>query len=213
MKTSIFLAVALLTVGTAAQYSSVMYCYSQFFTAYNLTVGAHFTLPSFADFAYARGKDELGYNNLNVAKVCLIQNALSNCVGGYSSYINPTDFPKMFNVTQSDNYAYIEDFFIGIYECQTAYNITINNFYCLASIGKNGFNSIAKCEAQLNTDITNKVPICVAENTFVKCMGDVYTTYCGADVGAYMCNIENIALTHVLPQCVPTLINCPAYST
>uniref|UniRef100_A0AC35UFW0 Transmembrane protein n=1 Tax=Rhabditophanes sp. KR3021 TaxID=114890 RepID=A0AC35UFW0_9BILA len=220
MKAFIFLAIALFTVSTAAQqycdpaqYASVRQCYSQYFNTYNLTIGANATLPSYIAFAQSRGKDELGFNNLNMAKVCLIQNTLSNCIGQNSACINPTDFPKIFSVNNTDNYEYVEDFFVGIYECQTAYNITISNFYCLASVGKNGFNSIAQCETQLNTDIANQVPICTAENTFVTCLSNVYQSYCGNDAGAYICNVENVALTHVLPQCIPTLNNCPAYST
>uniref|UniRef100_A0AC35THU7 CHK domain-containing protein n=1 Tax=Rhabditophanes sp. KR3021 TaxID=114890 RepID=A0AC35THU7_9BILA len=102
-------------------------------------------------------------------------------------------------------------FLVSNYECQTAYDITINNFYCFSSIGKSGFNYLKGCEAQLGADIANNVDMCVAENTYNKCIMTIYQSFCGNDAQTYICNINNIALTHVLPMCIPDLLTCGNY--
>uniref|UniRef100_A0AC35THR6 DUF725 domain-containing protein n=1 Tax=Rhabditophanes sp. KR3021 TaxID=114890 RepID=A0AC35THR6_9BILA len=218
MKSSIFLAIALFAVGIIAeprcdpkQYDNVVRCYSQFFFNYNLTLGANYTLPDFNDFANNRGRDELGFNNMDMAKVCMIQNSLTNCIGSNSGCIDVSYLPQIFNVSQNDKFAYTEDFFVSNYECKTAYDITMNNFYCLASIGKSGNAAIMKCVNTLNSALANQVDVCVAENAYTQCLMTVYQRYCGNDAATYICNINNIAIQHVIPSCIPTLISCGNY--
>uniref|UniRef100_A0AC35TJC0 DUF19 domain-containing protein n=1 Tax=Rhabditophanes sp. KR3021 TaxID=114890 RepID=A0AC35TJC0_9BILA len=220
MKAFILLTIALCAVGTFAQqtcdqshYDSVRTCYSQFLNNYNLSLGANYTLPRYTALASNRGRDEMGFNNLNMAKVCMIQNTFSNCIGPDNVCIDPTDLPQIFGVFANDHYAYTEDFFIANYECQTAYNITMNNFYCLASIGRSGYNAIMQCEAQLEADINNNHDVCAAENTYTQCLMNIYISYCGKDAGSYICNIQNVGLTHILPQCTQNVTTCPPYSS
>uniref|UniRef100_A0AC35UHM4 DUF725 domain-containing protein n=1 Tax=Rhabditophanes sp. KR3021 TaxID=114890 RepID=A0AC35UHM4_9BILA len=142
-------------------------------------------------------------------KVCVIQNEFSDCIGSNSNCIHNATLQQIFNVEASDSSLYSVDYYVSMYECQTAYNITINEFDCLTTVGIKGYDQMKKCETELQADNGNDSDVCSVKNSVNKCVMDVFDKYCGKDAAAYVCNVNNAGINENLPQCASKLMTCP----
>lgn len=140
-------------------------------------------------------------------KVCSIQNTLTSCLGSAISCINSNDMAKIFYFSDEDNLMYTSDYFVANYECTTAFNITIGQFNCISTIGSIGESALSDCVDKLMSNI-KKEGTCKAQIDYTACLTNVYQSYCGTDVGNYICNIQRISLTYELPQCTNQLPKC-----
>uniref|UniRef100_A0A0K0EE63 DUF19 domain-containing protein n=1 Tax=Strongyloides stercoralis TaxID=6248 RepID=A0A0K0EE63_STRER len=208
--TSILISFALSTLGSScdtSHYDQVRTCYNSFMNFYNFSVGVNYTLPNYEYFAITRGEFEVGKTTDHMVKVCNIQNSLTSCLGSSSSCINSNDMSKIFYFPDEDNIMYTSDYYVANYECTTGYNVTIGQFNCISTIGSIAQSALNSCVDQLMSDIKSE-GICKAQIDYTFCLKNVYQSLCGSDAGNFICNVQRVALTYELPQCINQLPKC-----
>ncbi|CEF60901.1 Hypothetical protein SRAE_0000003300 [Strongyloides ratti] len=190
-----------------SSYDTVLNCYQNYFSNFNLTIGSEKIFPDYQTFVVRRAKLQISSNVTEFKNICNFQNKLTSCLGDAANCINPQDLLKIGTFNNNDNYHYAGDYAMSKYECTEAYNYILNNFNCLSSISFLGHDMITKCTNDLEKNIPTKGE-CSALNDYTNCLDNIYLSFCGNKAADFSCNILMITYNIEIPFCNGKFLKC-----
>ena len=81
-------------------------------------------------------------------------------------------------------------------------------FYCMEQVGLYETDGLINCSNTLQNALANGGG-CSDYDTYITCITNVFTGYCGPDIKNYICNLEVDGIIGADPTCQGQLQTCP----